>query len=151
AVPASGGKATRMPDAFSKNFAWSPDSKGFTVVSDGIISVAPVAGGKIQQIAKLKDLDLKSIFNLDWSPDGKHIACVGDHTEKGDAGPIFVIPAQGGKVTTLLTNDTTYKYGLHWSPDGKWISYNSEGPVKIRPEGTMWEADFEEILQKASR
>ncbi len=150
-VPASGGKATRMSDAFSKNFAWSPDSKGITVVSDGIISIAPVAGSKTQQIAKLKDLDLKSVFSLRWSPDGRHIACVGNHTEKGDAGPIFVISAQGGKATTLVPNDTTYKYGLHWSPDGKWISYNSEGPVKIRPEGTIWEADFEEIVKKASR
>ena len=25
------------------------------------------------------------------------------------------------------------------------------GPVKVRSEGTMWEADFEEIVKKASR
>lgn len=150
-APASGGKATRMSDTFSKNFAWSPDSKGITVVSDGIISIVPLAGGKIQQIAKLKDLNLKSVFSLRWSPDGRHIACVGNHIEKGGAGPIFIIPVEGGKATTLATNDTSYKYLLHWSPNGKWISYNSEGPVKVRPEGTMWEADFEEIVKKASR
>jgi hypothetical protein len=37
---------------------------------------------------------------------------------------------------------------LSWSPDGKWIAYNPYKPVKVRPESTIWEADFEEIKEK---
>ena len=152
-VPASGGKATKIFVAGSRNSAWSPDSKGLTIVSNGWISTVPIAGGQTQQIAELKDLPLKSVYCLRWSPDGKSIACVGNQAESWSyrSSSIFVIPAEGGKATTLVTNDTSYKYLLHWSPDGKWISYNSEGPVKVRPEGAMWEADFEEIVKNASR
>lgn len=145
-VPASGGKATRILGAPSRNNAWSPDSKGLTVVSNGLISTVPVAGGETQQIAKLKELGLKGVFCLRWSPDGKSIACV-----EGDPGPIFVIPAEGGKATTLVNDDDSWKYSLSWSPDSKWIAYSSERTVKVRPEGTMWEADFDDILTKASR
>jgi len=148
--PASGGKATKIPGA-DRTSTWSPDSKKLVIQSEGMISVVSVADGGTQQIAKMKDLSLERIFYFSWSPDGKYIACVGKHIEKGDAGSIFIIPIEGGKATTLVNNDTSYKYLLHWSPDGRWISYNSEGPVKVRPEGTMWAADFEEILKKASR
>jgi Tol biopolymer transport system component len=116
-----------------------------------LISVVSIADDGTQQIAKLKDLGLDRVFDLRWSPDGKYFACVGNHIKKGPSGPIFVIPVEGGgKVTTLSTDDTSEKYRLFWSPDGKWISYNSEGSVKVRPEGTMWETDFEQILTKLS-
>jgi Tol biopolymer transport system component len=147
--PVSGGQATKIAGA-DRTSAWSPDSKSLVIQSEGMISVVSVADGETQQIAKLKDLGLERIFYFSWSPDGKRIACVGQHIEKGDAGPIFIIPAEGGEATTLATNDTSCKYLLHWSPDGKWISYNSEGSVKVRPEGTMWEADFDQIVRKAS-
>ena len=145
----SGGQAKKIPGA-DRTSAWSPDSKSLVIQSEGMISIVSVADGETQQIAKLKDLGLERIFYFSWSPDGKRIACVGQHIEKGDAGPIFIIPIEGGEAVTLANNDSSYKYVLHWSPDGKWISYNSEGPAKVRPEGTMWEADFEEILKKAS-
>jgi Tol biopolymer transport system component len=145
--PLSGGEATKILGA-DRTSAWSPDSKKLLIQSEGMISVVSVADGETQQIAKLKDLGLERAFYFSWSPDGKRVACVGKHIEKGDAGPIFIIPVEGGEATALVANDTSCKYLLHWSPDGKWISYNSEGPVKVRPEGTMWEADFEEIIRK---
>ena len=144
-VPASGGEAMKIMGAHSGYSAWSPDSKKIAFVSNGRISTVSVPGSATQVIANLEDIGLKEVFCLRWSPDGRHIACV------GDAGPIFVIRTDVGKVTTLVANDSSSKYMLDWSPDGRWISYNSEGPVKIRPEGTMWEADFEEIVKKASR
>jgi Tol biopolymer transport system component len=54
-------------------------------------------------------------------------------------------------MTKIATDDDGAKYWLSWSPDGKWISYNSDGSVKVRPEGTLWEADFDEIVKNASR
>ena len=148
--PVSGGEAIKIPDA-DRTSAWSPDSKKLLIQSEGMISVVSVADEEAQQIAELKDLGLERIFYFSWSPDGKRIACVGQHVEKGDAGPVFVIPIEGGEFTTLASNDTSCKYLLHWSPDGKWISYNSEGSVKVRPKGALWEADFDEILTKVSR
>jgi Tol biopolymer transport system component len=147
--PVSGGKATRIPGA-DRTSAWSPDSKSLVIQSEGMISVVSVPGGEAQQIVAMKDLGLERIFCFGWSGDGRHIACVGEHVEKGDAGPVFIIPAEGGKATTLAASDTSSKYLLHWSHDGKWISYSSEGPAKVRAEGTMWEADFDQIVSKAS-
>jgi Tol biopolymer transport system component len=153
-VPASGGKATKILDVPGNRkyaYGWSPDSKKLAVVLNDLISIVPIAGGDSRQIAKLKDLGLDWVSGLRWSPDGKSIACVGYHIEKGDSGPIFVIPAEGGESTTLVTDDDSLKYSLSWSSDGKWIAYSSGKTVKVRPEGTMWEADFGEIVKKASR
>jgi Tol biopolymer transport system component len=151
-VSVSDGKTTKILDTGpGRIHAWSPDSKKLAIESEGLISVVSIADDGTQQIAKLKDLGLDRVFDLRWSPDGKYFACVGNHIKKGPSGPIFVIPVEGGgKVTTLSTDDTSEKYRLFWSPDGKWISYNSEGSVKVRPEGTMWETDFEQILTKLS-
>jgi len=148
--PVSGGKATKMPGVDPPR-AWSPDSKKIAFVSRDCISIVSVDGGEIQEIAKLKDLGFDQLFDICWYPDGKSIACVGNHMEKGDAGPICVVPVEGGEVTTLVSDDNSYKYWLSWSPDGKWIAYSSERTVKVRPEGAIWEADFDEILKKASR
>ena len=41
-----------------------------------------------------------------------------------------------------------FKYSMYWSPDGKWISYLTEESVKVRPEGILWEADFNEVIEK---
>jgi len=61
-----------------------------------------------------------------------------------------MVPAKGDKVTELVGDDE-WKDWLYPSPDGKWISYNSDGFIKTRPEGTMWVADFDQIVKKASR
>ncbi len=147
-MPTSGGKATKIA---CRAWVWSPDSQELAVVLNDLISIVPVEGGKTRRIADLKDLGLAEVYHLCWSPDGRNIACVADHIGKGQSRSIFVIPVEGGKATMLVSNDTSWKLWLSWSPDSKWISYDSEGPVKVRLEGTMWEADFEEILKKASR
>ena len=145
----SGGEEKQILSADSTS-TWSPDSKKLVIQSEGMISTISVTDGEIRQIASLKDLDLERVFSFSWSPDGKNIACVGEHIEKGDAGPIFIIPIEGGKTTTLVTDDISCKYWLSWSPDGKWIAYDSEGFDKVRSEGTMWELDFEEVLNNLS-
>jgi Tol biopolymer transport system component len=148
--PISGGEATEMPGVDPPR-AWSPDSKKIAFVSNGWISIVPIGGGEIQKIAALKDMGFEQLFDVCWSPDGNNIACVGRHAEKGDAGPICIIPVERDEITVLVADDNSYKYWLSWSPDGKWIAYSSERTVKVRPEGAIWEADFEEVVQKASR
>jgi Tol biopolymer transport system component len=145
-VAASGGKATKTTGG-----SWSPDGKKRAVISNGLISIVNVTEGHTQHIADLKDLGLAKDCRLRWSPDSKYIACIGYHIEKGQSGPIFIIPVEGSKITEVGSNDQGSKILIYWSPDGKWISYHSDGTFKTRPEGTMWEADFDEILTKVMR
>jgi len=147
-IPASGGKEIKILEAFD-DIAWSPDGKELAVAfKNNQLSVISMASGKTRRIADLKDLGLTEVYGLKWSPDGKNIACVGYHTEKEQSGPIFIIPVEGGKATEVAADDKGWKYSLYWSPDSKWISYNSDGSVKTRPEGSMWEANLEEFLKK---
>lgn len=149
-IPSRGGNPTKIRATEYCRRVWSPDSKKIAVVSKDSISTVTVAEGQIQEIAKLKDVDLNLVYSLDWSPDGKYIACDG-RNEKRENRPVILIPVEGGEPTILAADDNGYKEQLKWSPDGKWIGYRSGGEVKVRPEGILWEADFDEIVKKASR
>ncbi len=61
---------------------------------------------------------------------------------------IHLINAADGKVTELDADDTMDKYGFIWSPDSKWVSYYTYDPKKVRPEGTLWEADLTDFMKK---
>jgi Tol biopolymer transport system component len=134
-------------------YAWSPDSKEIAVISQGIISAISIAGGKTRQIVDLKHQEffvedgIRSAWGLSWHPGGKYITFISQKERVVNDG-IFMVPANGGKITELVTDDPGEKYLLYPSPDGKWISYNSDGFVKTRSEGTIWEAEFEQILGK---
>ncbi len=154
-ISVSGGEATKILDtsAGRDKYAWSPDGKEIAVISNGAISAIPIAGGKARQILALKHQGFvdDGASGLSWLPDGKHLAFVSlKATEDGDPTRIFMVPAKGGRVTELAADDDGWKDWLYPSPNGKWISYGSEGEVKTRPEGAIWEADFEEILKKSS-
>ena len=56
-------------------------------------------------------------------------------------GILHVITANG-EISKVVNNDC---HGSKWSPDGKWLSYLTYEEFKVRPEGTLSEADFEEV------
>jgi len=59
-----------------------------------------------------------------WLPDGKYLAFISKINQRiGEPTRIFMVPAEGGKVTRLSVDEGTYD-GISWSPDGKWISYD---------------------------
>jgi TolB protein len=64
-----------------------------------------------------------------WSPDGKYLAYVHQHSGANDTTPtnydIFRIPAAGGESQQLDSNQG-YDDGPDYSPDGKWIYFNSD-------------------------
>ena len=149
-ISASGGAPRKGLDV-PKGYAWSPDGKELAFVSERFIMITPIAGGEARWIADKKELGVdEANYGLCWSPDGRKLAFASYNrvTGKPGPGPIFVVSAEGGEVTRLATDDSGQKDYLYWSPDGKWISYNSDGMVKTGPEGAIWEADFEEILEK---
>ena len=151
-ISASGGEPRRLSDD-PHEYAWSPDGKELALVSEGLILAISITGGATRQIADLKELGVDKANALCWSPDGRHLAFASDDRKTGEpaTGPIFTIPAEGGKATKLAADDPGEKYFLSWSPDGKWISYDSDGNIKTRPGGEIWEADVSELLSSQTR
>jgi dipeptidyl aminopeptidase/acylaminoacyl peptidase len=89
-------------------------------VPQTIVLVSPVSG----QIQKIGQSDL-SIYEYDWSPDGKHIAATG---AKGDANDnwwyakLYRIDLTGNRTAELLTPEWQIADPV-WSSDGRSIAY----------------------------
>ncbi|MCK4432101.1 MAG: PD40 domain-containing protein [Candidatus Aminicenantes bacterium] len=152
-IPASGGKAKKILDTSDKELhAWSPDGKELAVISDGKILAIPISGGKAREIFDLEEFIIKRVQSLSWLPDGKHFAFIGEkEKEYGIGNRIYLISEKGDKIIELAADDDNWKDWLYPSPDGKWISYDSEGEVKVRSEGTIWEVDMKELLSKGKK
>ena len=95
--------------------AWSPDGRRMAFNRGGMIHVADPDGSNQRQ--------LRPGGYPAWSPDGTRIVF---HTAVGDAeGGIFVVNADGSRITRLIENDFAHP-GSHdwtgwpeWSPDGR--------------------------------
>ncbi|UCC39635.1 MAG: PD40 domain-containing protein [Candidatus Aminicenantes bacterium] len=148
-ISASGGKPTKILDNCAHwSHAWSPDGKELFAESNGIILAIPIDGRKARKILDLKEQGVADgAGGLCWLPDGKHIAFRSRKMGRSQPSRIFIVPAKGGKVIELASDDDGWKDWIYPSPDGKWISYNTEDYVKTRPEGTIWEVDVEELLK----
>lgn len=78
-----------------------------------------------------KKLDTLTMGDVDesspqWSPDGKVIAFVSNHStdpDRNDNTDIFTIEAKKGGQIKQLTNWKGHDINPHWSPDGKYIAY----------------------------
>jgi len=145
-IPAAGGKAIKIGNVFSKEtFDWSPNGKELAVISDGKILVYPVSKGKSREIFDLDEFQIERTISFCWLPDGKHFALLG---EKQNICRMYLVSEKGDKVVELAADDQNWKDWLYPSPDGKWISYDSEGSIKVRSECPIWEVDFEEFVKK---
>ncbi len=146
---------TVLLDLPRNNYEWTPDSRSLLSFDEETISAISIADGKSRQVLDLKDMSVDGMWNLSWSPDRRTFAFIGyNYKKKENSYHIFAVPLEegklfpvkGSKLTELATDDTGEKYLLHWSPDGKWISYQSDGFIKTRTEGAIWEADVSELL-----
>jgi len=150
-IPVAGGMS-KVVNSDCKGANWSPDSKSMTILSNNVLQVVSLDGQKIKSFINIKDLGLSDISMPHFSPDGQHFALIGYFGENlgdNDKTLIILYNMVTAKVTRLAQeNLDDFKYSLELSPDGKWISYLTEEFVKVRPEGTLWEADFEEIKEK---
>ena len=158
-TPGPEGKIMKLLDEGSEiecsfwNIDFSPDNTRFAILSDGKINIISLNGSTSNKILEFKDLQLSRCYNLTWSPDGNNLAFIGiKETDDPDfpdgISHIYIIPAKGGKPISVAQDDDEDKDELSWSPDGKWIGYSPMKSVKIRPESTVWEADFEEVVEK---
>ncbi len=144
-LPADGG-ISRVVSTDCRGSTWSPDSKNIVILSRDEIQIISLDGKKLKRVAGNQDLGMDQFNAPRYSPDGKHLALIG---YDDDNSLIFLYSFATAKITRLADDNLNdYKYSLNWSPDGRWISYLTEEDVKVRPEGALWEADFEDIIEK---
>ncbi len=133
----------------SQGGVWNSDSESFILITDQELQLVSLEGEILEHILNLKDLGIDRPDSPCLSPDGRHLAFIG--YEFNDKTFIIKYSFDSKKITRLAQDNLyDYKYSLSWSPDGKWISYLTYEEIKVRPESTMWEADFEEIMEKLS-
>jgi Tol biopolymer transport system component len=151
-IPVSGGKVAKILDnPYYKDCSWSPDSKEIAIISpEQVISIIPTSGGKARPIFDLKAHDIDEAWGLNWIANGNKIVFIGNRIRQEGWTSIFTLSANGENFTEITTDDHSLKYIYYFSPDGKWISYYGEGSIKMRPEASLWEADFEKIVAKLS-
>jgi len=150
-MPASGGPSKVM-NSDCKGATWSNDSKSIALLSNNNLQVISLDGQKTKHLLNIKDIGLANDgIEPQFSPDGKYLAFTG-YIGDNDHSLIVNYSMETGKVTKLADDNLNdYKYGLDWSPDGKWLSYLGYENVKVRSEGSLWEADFEEIKEKLTK
>jgi Tol biopolymer transport system component len=134
----------------SRETIWNSDSESIILFSNSELQRISLDGTLLEDLLNIKNLGLDVVDSPCLSPDGKSLAFVGyESYESGERSMIIKYSFDSKEITRLATDDPyDYKYSLSWSPDGKWISYLTYEEIKVRPEGYLWEADFEEIIKK---
>ena len=138
---------SRIVNHDSKGGAWNNDSESYILFTDQELQLVSLDGKILEHILNFKDLGIDRPESPCLSPDGKHLAFIG--YEFNDKTFIIKYSFDSKKITRLAQDNLEdYKYGLLWSPDGKWLSYLTCEGIKVRPESSLWEADFEEVKQR---
>jgi Tol biopolymer transport system component/outer membrane protein assembly factor BamD (BamD/ComL family) len=149
-IPSEGGDPIKtLKDCRIYPGGWSPNSESVIMYSRDKVVLFNIVTDKMQGISELISHRFDDIGNWNWSPDGSSFLIDGiEEVNSEKRYHLCRVPVSGGDITELATGDYDFKYDISYSPDGKWICYCYEKMEKVRPESTMWEADFEEVLDK---
>ena len=109
---------------------WSPDGKRILYgARGGSLYSVDVQSGEGSLLVSLPGEHLDSMDEIEWSPDGAHVAIMNDLQPGG--GRLYVMNGDGSRVRVLL--DDYEPGGLAWSPDGKSLAYaGSENDAAAR-------------------
>jgi Tol biopolymer transport system component len=100
---------------------WSPDGKQILFgARGGSLYSVDVQSGERSLFVRLPGEDLDSMDEIEWSPDGAHLAVVNDLDEPG-GGRLYVMDADGSRVHVLV--DFERGSNVVWSPDGTRLTY----------------------------
>jgi tricorn protease-like protein len=128
---------------------WSPNCESVIMYSMDSLVLYNINTHEMKGIKEFISHRFDDIGNACWSPDGNYFLIDGiEEVNSEKRYHLCKVPVNGGEITELATGDYDFKYDIHYSPDGKWICYCYEKMEKVRPASTMWEADFEEVLDK---
>ena len=109
--------------------ARSPDGSRIVFgARGGTIYSVIVRSSKRSVLARLPGRGLDSVDEIEWSPDGAHIAVMNDLEPGG--GRLYVMNADGSGVRVLLRNYRPQRKFV-WSPNGKVIAYATHGPAGL--------------------
>jgi Tol biopolymer transport system component len=143
-------KTGGVPKLIAENITtgrWLPDNKRACILRNGNINIISLEDGKVlEHIFNIKDLGLDDFSSPDFSPNGKKMVFSG---QSGTKSSIYIYSFENkefAKIAEEIPGNQIYLEG--WSPDGKWYAYTTEEEEKVRPEGVLWEADFEEVKAK---
>jgi len=113
--------------------ARSPDGSRIVFgARGGTIYSVNVQSRKASVLVHLPGTNLDSVDEIEWSPDGAHIAVMNDLEPGG--GRLYVMNADGSGARVLLHNYEPQRM-FAWSPDGESIAFATRGP-----DGLGWYA-----------
>ncbi len=121
-----------VPPIVITRYLFKQDRIGYvTADSHTFLYLYDVASGKMSKLTARKKYDERDGM---WSPDGKEIAFISNHTAEPERNlntDAFVVAAKAGSELRQLTHYTGADLGpLAWSPDGKEIAFLRGGHVK---------------------
>ena len=121
-----------VPPIVITRYLFKQDMIGYvTADSHTFLYLYDVASGKMEKLTTGKKYDERDGM---WSPDGKEIAFISNHTAEPERNlntDVFVAAAKAGSEPRQLTHYTGADLGpLAWSPDGKEIAFLRGGDVK---------------------
>ena len=151
-ISSQDGKSIKaIKDALIWPYGWAPDSKSILYERDGSIVNHNIQSNEISIIINPKAKQLSWIPRYSWSPDGKYLILDARKALDPDKYYLYKMAVEGGTLTELASGDSdSFKYNIEWSPDGKWFCYCYMKMEKVRPESTLWGADFKEVVKKLS-
>lgn len=121
-----------IPPIVITRYLFKQDVTGYlTAKSHTFLYLYDVATGKMEKLTAGHEYDERDGV---WSPDGKEIAFVSNHTKEPERNidtDVFVAAAKAGSQPRQLTHYTGADVGpLAWSPDGKEIAFLRGGHTK---------------------
>jgi dipeptidyl aminopeptidase/acylaminoacyl peptidase len=121
-----------LPPIVITRYHFKQDIIGYlTAKSHTFLYLYDVAAGKVQKLTAGDEYDESDGM---WSPDGKEVAYISNHSAEPDrtiATQVFVVAANGDAQPQQLTHYEGANGGPpQWSPDGKEIAFLRGGPVR---------------------
>jgi tricorn protease len=126
-------KVTQLTDtrAAESGVSFSPDGKRVAFIRAGKLwTMSPDGKGKDAKVV----VDDVTVFDYEWSPDGKWIAYA--RRDGSFASELYIVPSTGPTRASPARNVTryaTYNAGVTWSADGKKLCFLSDrrGPANL--------------------